>query len=102
MTVKKAEEQAPAPAEFSEVEGHDLIVDPRTLLPSQAMRLLAAAGIEPGGDVTLDVVQRMMEEIEESFLVDAEAYTEFYRKRGLGKVIELVGAFLGELLGDEI
>lgn len=97
----KKTETPPPPPEFSEAEGHELIIDPRTLKPSQAMRLLAAAGIEPGEDVTLDVVQRMMEEIEESFLVDAEGYTEFYRKRGLGKVIELVGAFLGELLGDE-
>jgi len=51
--------------------------------------------------VTLDVVQRMMEEVEESYLTDEEAYTAFYRKHGLGKVIEVVGAFLGELLGDE-
>lgn len=97
----KKTETPPPPPEFSEVEGHELLVDPRTLKPSQAMRLLAAAGIEPGGDVTLDVVQRMMEEVEESYLTDEEAYTAFYRKHGLGKVIEVVGAFLGELLGDE-
>ena len=94
--------QPEATAEFDQVEGHELIVHPRSLMPSQAVRLLAAAGIDRGDDVTLEAIQRMMEEIEEAFLVGAEGYTEFYRKRGLGKVIELVGAFLGELLGDEI
>ena len=40
MADKKTE--APPPAEFSEVEGHELLVDPRTLKPSQAMPPVAS------------------------------------------------------------
>ena len=94
--------QPEATVEFDQVEGHELIVHPRSLMPSQAVRLLAAAGIDRGDDVTLEAIQRMMEEIEESFLLDAEGYTALYREKGLAAIMDLVGAFLGELLGGEI
>ena len=86
----------PQDVALEDVPGHEVLIHPRDLKPSQAMRLFEAINMED-----VDELTNVVELLEDGFLTDEKAYIEFYRTHGLTAVIELVGAWVGELLGDE-
>lgn len=86
---------------FDDTPGHEVLVHPRNLKPSQAMRIFTAINMDDGDNLNVEQLSGVVELLEDGFLVDEEAYLEFYREQGLTAVVELVGAWVGELLGGE-
>jgi len=91
----------PQDVALEDVPGHEVLIHPRDLKPSQAMRLFEAINMEDVDNLSMSELTNVVELLEDGFLTDEKAYIEFYRTHGLTAVIELVGAWVGELLGDE-
>lgn len=85
-----------ADANFEEIYGHEALVDPAVLRPSEAARFSVVASKVSGDD--LEGIVPLLEAIEEKYVVDADLYQKVYRENGLEGIIELVVAWLGELV----
>lgn len=91
---------------FYSLEGHEVLRDPATLLPSDATRftaLLARANTE-GADTAspefLDAFTDLVELLERRYVADKDAYAALYRSKGYSHMITLVMAFLGEAVAS--
>lgn len=90
--------------EFSTLKGHELFVSPHALRPSKRMRLTSS--LEPiMGEGTesvnlLAVLADVMEALEAGgFIVDLDAWDQFYEESDLEDVVNLVMAYAGEAAG---
>lgn len=84
---------------FEDIDGHECLVDPRALRPSEAVKVAGLLKIQEGEEFSFDQVGPLVEIVEERYLADEGAYQEIFRSRGLTGVIELVVAWVGELVG---
>ena len=91
---------------FYSLEGHEVLRDPATLLPSDATRftaLLARANTEEADTASsefLDAFTDLMELLERRYVADKDAYAALYRRKGYSHMITLVMAFLGEAVAS--
>lgn len=93
---------------FYSLEGHEVLRDPATLLPSDATRFTALlARARTGGDDAdtaspefLDAFTDLVELLERRYVADKDAYAALYRRKGYSHMISLVTAFLGEAVAS--
>lgn len=84
---------------LEDIEGSECLVPPSSLRPSEAARVAALAqGLE---DESFEAIIPMLELVEEKYVADEKAYQDLYAETGLAGVIELVVAWLGELVAAQ-
>lgn len=90
---------------FYSLEGHEVLRDPATLLPSDATRFTALlARARTDGDASspefLDAFTDLVELLERRYVADKDAYAALYRRKGYSHMTTLVMAFLGEAVAS--
>lgn len=101
-----AAEEVPEEAEEAEdlslyeIEGHVLLVDPRSVSPAKAMKFIQVAKVLFNEEADeIDQAVTLLELLESHGVRDSEGYQDLYRKKGLKHVLTLAQAWLGEFTG---
>ena len=87
-TTTDDEEDVPT---FDECHGHEYLVDPKSLRPSEAVRLVTMFDTADA-----KAVVSVMEMIEDKYVKDPNGYQRFFREEGIEGVMTLVASFVGE------
>lgn len=110
MTAKKSTEktepevQPAGPAEdipFDQRPGSDLFRPVNSLRPSEVTRLMARGALLADHDEhDMNGVAELVEYIEDHFIIDMDAWQEFYVANGITEVMTLATAYVGEAVAD--
>lgn len=80
---------------------HVLLRDPRSVPPSKAVKFMGVLGVLNSDDgVTPDQMSDLLAVFEKNVVVDNDGYMKLYRDKGLRAVLDLLSAWVGELVGD--
>lgn len=85
--------------DYETTPGHDLLRNPHSMLPSEAMRVFALAGGAEADAADPAAYADLLAYVEEHHIVDIDGYQKFYAEHGLNATMKLVTAWLGELAG---
>lgn len=95
MTSKKKTEEPSS--NYRDYPGSELLIPPKAVRPSTAMRVVS--GLDPDSEgFSVDELAPLLETIENEFVRDIDAWTEVFHQYGMASMMNLVGAYLGELM----
>lgn len=117
MDTKKADvaggEEKPEARKFSEIEGHEFLRDPATLLPSEVMEITVAASSflsdDDGEQKSLGALSAenlsglagLLRLLEEKYVTDLDGWRTLAQARGVMHTVELGTAYLGEFFAAD-
>ena len=117
MDTKKADvaggEEKPEARKFSEIEGHEFLRDPATLLPSEVMEITVAASSflsdDDGEQKNLGALSAenlaglagLLRLLEEKYVTDLDGWRTLAQARGVMHTVELGTAYLGEFFAAD-
>lgn len=87
--------------EWQDRPGHELLVDPGDLMPSQLLELISLVDDDLATEQNISSFLPAVQYIEKNLLTDEAAWRAFTREHGLAGMVELVAAYLGEAVGGE-
>lgn len=114
MTTEKTEvEEKPKARKFTEIEGHEFLRDPATLLPSEIMEITVAASTFLGDDAeakenigalstdSLTGLTDLLRLLEEKYVTDLNGWRSLAQARGVMHTVELGTSYLGEFFAAD-
>nr|DAV45300.1 MAG TPA: hypothetical protein [Caudoviricetes sp.] len=117
MDTKKADvasgEEKLEARKFSEIEGHEFLRDPATLLPSEVMEITVAASSflsdDDGEQKSLGALSAenlaglagLLRLLEEKYVTDLDGWRTLAQARGVMHTVELGTAYLGEFFAAD-